>query len=277
MSHENQWSDERNSSPGRRRTDEFAVLLTIILNLIIPSRGTSEPVGDLVTRTSPIFTHDQEEPGGSGFTVVHGKCFEILGPSARRLCGSLAFKFPAFFTAMQYYYCQPPQVNISVTDRFIGYDNFQSQGCRPRTRTFGTVKNAGSFIATPAYSTFPPTAALHRNDVPTAMYGRISWRNNQRNNQHRGNAPLLWFGSNDSRMTGTGLSGWCTPTLRIYNLYGLLGKLHGVAASFVQSGAKIANKPPLVVVVVVWWWIHTDIASVTTSYDENKPFRGFKI
>ncbi|KAG2115866.1 uncharacterized protein F5147DRAFT_649295 [Suillus discolor] len=78
MSHENQWSDERNSSPGRRRTDEFAVLLTIILNLIIPSRGTSEPVSVL---------------------------------------------------------------------KFSGHPH---EGCRrARTQTFGAVKNAGSFIATP--------------------------------------------------------------------------------------------------------------------------------
>lgn len=110
-------------------------------------------------------------------------------------------------------------------------------------------------------------------------------------------------------MTGTGLSGWLTPTLRIYNLYGLLGKLHGVAASFVQSGAKLPinhhwcevygqfelfttwfqgrrrHRHRLVVdrefmCCLSWaqffkaYRYSIVIYVTTTSYDENKPSRG---
>ncbi|KAG2060232.1 hypothetical protein BDR06DRAFT_553192 [Suillus hirtellus] len=109
-------------------------------------------------------------------------------------------------------------------------------------------------------------------------------------------------------MTGTGLSlaGWRTPTPRIYNLYGLPGKLHGVAASFVQSGAKLpinhhwcevygqfelftawsqGGRHRLVVdreLMCCLSWAQffkayrysIMIYVTTTSYDENKPFRG---
>lgn len=112
------------------------------------------------------------------------------------------------------------------------------------------------------------------------------------------------------RMTGTGLSGWLTPTLRIYNLYGLPGKLHGVAGSFVQSGAKLPindhwcevygqfelfttwfqgrrrlHRHRLVVdrefMCCLSWaqffkaYRYSIVIYVTTTgYDENKPFRG---